>query len=155
MGRQCDVLARLPQKLAFATAEAVRLLAGSDEHAEHLAFDQQGSCDHRAQSPSRQALGKREWDLSDVRFVNEPALDTMRQSVLIDLDASLRRHRKLHRECFAVQADARDEHAVLGRVIQADAAEIHRQMLFERADDNLKDAAGVLPLADCSGNLVE
>src|SRR5882672_8729973 len=155
MGCQGDVLARLPQKLAFATAEAVRLLAGSDEDAEHLALDQQGSCDHRAQSPSRQALGKRERDLSDIRLVNEPALDALRQSVLIDLDASLRAHRKLHRECFAVQADARDDHAILGRVVQADAAEIHRQLLFERADDDLKDALDVLPLADRSGDLLE
>src|ERR1700716_3148652 len=101
MGCQGDVLARLAEEFAFATAEAVRLLAGSDEHAEHLAFDQQGSCDHRAQSPSRQAPGKREWDLGDTGAINKPAVHAMRQSVRIDLDASVRRYRKLHRECFA------------------------------------------------------
>src|SRR3981081_856081 len=88
-------------------------------------------------------------------FEKKPAVHAMRQSVLIDLDASVRRHRKLHRECFAGQADARADQDLLGRVIEADAAEIHRQMLFERADDDLKDALDVLPLADRSGNLVE
>src|SRR5713101_8686670 len=79
----------------------------------------------------------------------------MRQSVLIDLDASPLRHRKLHRQRFAVRADARDNQAVLGRVIQTDTTEIHRQMLFERSDDDLKDALDVLTLADGPGNLLE
>src|SRR5439155_9481806 len=56
---------------------------------------------------------------------------------------------------LAVRADARDDQAILGRVIQTDAAEIHRQMLFERADDDLKDALDVLPLADRPGDLLQ
>src|SRR5207237_10306027 len=45
--------------------------------------------------------------------------------------------------------------AILGRVIQTDEADIHRQMLFERADDDLKDALDVLPLADRPGDLLQ
>jgi hypothetical protein len=39
--------------------------------------------------------------------------------------------------------------------MEADAAEIDRQLLFQRSDDDLKDALDILPLADCPGNLVK
>jgi len=75
----------------------------------------------------------------------------MRQPILIDLDACLRRHRKLGGQRLAARADARHHQAVLGRVVQTDATEVHRQVLFERPDDDLKDAADVLTLADGAG----
>src|SRR5256885_13430546 len=53
VSRQCDVLARLLQEFAFATAETVRLLAGGDQDAEKLAFHQQGGRDHRAGTEER------------------------------------------------------------------------------------------------------
>ena len=102
MRGQRDVLAQLPQELAFAAAEAARLPARRDQHAEHLAFHQQRRRHQRAQPAARQPLRKRKPDLADVRLVHQLAAHAARQAVLVDRDASLLGHRQLQRQRLAV-----------------------------------------------------
>ena len=55
----------------------------------------------------------------------------------------------------AVRADADHRQHVVRGVVEADAAEVDRQVVFEAADHHLEDALQVLPLADGAGDLVE
>ena len=91
MGGQRDVLAQLPQKLAFAAAEAVRRTARGDQDAEHLAFDQQGRCHERTQPGARESLRKCELHLIVIGFVYQLSADATRKAVAADCDVRLLR----------------------------------------------------------------
>ena len=102
VGRQGDMLAHLPQEFALATAEAVPLLASRDENSEHFAFDQQRRRHHRTQRGFSQALGEWEWDLADIRLVDQLSAHATREAVLINFDACLLIHRKVQCQRRAV-----------------------------------------------------
>ena len=57
-------------------------------------------------------------------------------------------HVELHGGGLAARADAAHREAVLAGVVQADAAEIHRQFFLEPRDHHLENAAQVLAFAD-------
>jgi hypothetical protein len=64
-------------------------------------------------------------------------------------------HRELHRQLLAAQADAGHDELLVRRLIEADAAEIDGELVFERADHHLEDARQILPLADRASDLLQ
>ena len=83
------------------------------------------------------------------------AVNAARQAVRIDDDAGLLGHRELHRQHLAVQSDAAHRQRLSIRVVKADAAEIDREVILERAHDDLENAPQILPLTDGARDLVE
>src|SRR6266446_3221014 len=142
------MLAQLAQKLTVVTAERVRLRASRDQHPEHLVFGQQGRDDERAQPAARERTRKRMPAAGDIRLVHELTLHTAAESVRIDRNASVLGERHIERQCTAARPDARDCQNMLCGLVYAHAAEVDRQIVLEVADDDLEDAAQVLPLAD-------
>ena len=130
---QRDVLAHLAQELAFAAAECVGRAPRADQHAEHLAFHQQRRDDQRAQAGAREPLRKRELRLRDVRLVDQLPAHAARQAVLVDGDDRVLAHAEPGGQRLAARADAAHGEPVLAHVVQADAAEIHRQLVFDAA----------------------
>ena len=63
--------------------------------------------------------------------------------------------RQIHGQRFAADAHAGDRQLFSRRIVQADAAEIDRQVVFQRADDHLEDAAQILAFADGARDLVQ
>ena len=114
-----------------------------------------GAATMRCRAPLASRCGNGNGTWLDVRLVDQLSAHATRQAILVDLDACLLRHRELRCQDSLSQADAGDNQAFLRRVIEADAAEIDRQMLLERSDDDLKDALDILPLADGPGDLLK
>jgi len=96
MGRERDMLAELPQELAFAARETPLGVARRDQYAEDLALHAQGRRRHRTQAPCARVAG-RERDLIQLGLVNQISLHTSRQAVPIDRNARLCRHAELPR----------------------------------------------------------
>ena len=155
MRRECDMLAQLPQKLAFVAAETVRLAARRDEHPEKLVFHQQRSGDQGAQSASRQTLGKGQAHLEKVRFVAQLPLHAAGQAVLVDIDVRLLGQRQLRGEGLAAQADAGHLQPIGGRVIGAKTTKVDVQLVLQRPDHHLENAREILTLADRTGDLLQ
>ena len=155
VGRQRNVLAQLPEKLAVSAAEAIRFAARGDENSEHLAFHQQGRGYQGAQAAAREPLRKGELQLADVRLIHQLAAHAAGEAVLVDGDPGLLGHGQIHRQRLAADAHPTDgEH--FGRlIVEADTSEIDGQAIFQAADHHLKNAGQVLPLADGARNLIE
>src|ERR1700722_15128134 len=67
----------------------------------------------------------------------------------------LRRHGQFHGHRLAADTHASDDDFLGAGVINADASEIDREILFQPANHYLEDAAQILALGDSPGNLVE
>src|SRR5579872_681935 len=149
------VFAELPQELAFTTAEAVGLLARGNEYPEDLAFEQQRRCDECTEATTGEAFRERKVNPVDILFVNQMAAHALRQTVLIDADVGLVGHRQFQGKCFAANTDAIDHNFRGMRIVQAHAAEVDRQTVFQAPNHYLEDAANVLALTDRAGNLIQ
>src|SRR5688500_3583080 len=75
------VLAQLSQELAVDAREARRLAPRRDEHAENLAFNQQGRGDERCEPPAREALRKWKAGGADVGFIDETSAHATAEAV--------------------------------------------------------------------------
>ena len=148
--RQRHVIAELAQEFALAAAECAVRAPRHHQHAEHAAalFDHERHDDHRLESAARQALRKRELDGGDVGFVDQLARHAAAQTVFIDLDARLLRHRELDRQQVAACADAAHREKSRAVFVIAQHGEIHGQVLFDAAHHHLEDAFEVLALGD-------
>jgi hypothetical protein len=69
--RERDMLTQLPEELAFLAAEARRCPARGDQHAKHVALDDEWRGDERPQSARRQPLRKRRRHERHVRLVDQ------------------------------------------------------------------------------------
>src|SRR6185369_2800061 len=91
----------------------------------------------------------------NVRLVDQPALQTRGEAVLLYVDARLLGQCQCHGQRRAVRANAGDDQALFGRIVQADAAQISRQILFECAYGDLENALDILALADGACDAIE
>ena len=155
MRGQSDVFAQLPEKLAFAAAEAVGLPPGGHENSENFALNQQWCCNERTQPSARQPLRKGERHLADVRLINQMAANAAGQAVLVDGDACLLGQGQFHSQVRAPHSDAGDGQYFLLGVVEAHATEVNRQIVFQAPDDDLEDACQILPFADGAYDPVE
>ncbi len=78
-----------------------------------------------------------------------------RQAVLIDLNTTVlgKANGACHLE--GVSAQPRHRHMSIGRFIQADTAEIERQLFFQRVDHDLENAGEIVALGDRAGYTVQ
>ncbi len=153
--RQPHMFTQLLEKLAFATAETVCLATSSDENAEDLAFHQERRGHQCPQTAGEQPLREREWHLPQVGLVHQLTTHAARQAVLIDLNTTVlgKANGACHLE--GVSAQPRHRHMSIGRFIQADTAEIERQLFFQRVDHDLENAGEIVALGDRAGYAVQ
>src|SRR4029078_4708540 len=108
MRSEIDVSAELAQERALVAGERLRLRARGDQRTEHCPLREQRRDDEGTQPRTRKTLRKVAFDAPDVRLINELPLDAGRQSVAVDDNALVLRHRQLFRQRLAGRCGARD-----------------------------------------------
>src|SRR6185436_4820398 len=142
------VIAQLPQELALVAGEAFRFSARSEQHAEDSALGEERR-DHQGAPPCiHETLRKLAGGARDVRLVDELPSDACRQAVAVDADVLVLLHRELFGHGVAARADTGDGQHALRLDVEADAAEVDRQIRLQAADHDLEDAAQIVTLAD-------
>ena len=126
-----------------------------DECAEDLVFDDQGGDHQRAQIALGQSLRERIRNFTHIVLTDQLALHAARQAVAIDGNNGVLGEIESRRQIPAGRTDGVHRQRFRRGVVQADAAEIDRQVLLHAAQYDLKDALQVLPLADRAGNLLQ
>ena len=96
-----DVIAQLSQELALVAGERSRFLASDDQHTEHGALRKQRRDHQRAQPRVDETSREVAVGLSDVRLVDQLTFHARRQSIAVDGDAFVLRHRQLLRDGVA------------------------------------------------------
>ena len=74
---------------------------------------------------------------------------------MLDLDVGFLSHGEFLRQRLASDADAGNVQLLGDRVVEADAAEVYREAIFQAANHDLKNALRILPLANRARGLVE
>ena len=157
VGGERNVIAQLPQELAFCAAERVGRVPRDHQYAKHTTalLDHQRHDYHRAQTSFREALREREANFGDVRLVHQFACDAARESVLIDLDSRLFGHRQLERQRSAARADAAHGQDAGVMLVVAQRGEVRGQVFFDAAHHHLENAFEVLALGDGACDALE
>jgi len=119
VGRQRDMLAELPQELAFTTDKTLRLNASGYENAEDLTFDLQRRHHQRTQTTLRESPWEWKIHLPYVGFVDESPGNAARQTILIDIDACTLGHCQFERQRTALDSDTGNGERVIGAVVKA------------------------------------
>ena len=74
---------------------------------------------------------------------------------MVDGDLGLVRHRQFGGQQLAARADGSDGQDLRERFIEADAAEVDGEVVFQPADHHLVNAGQILPLANGARDLIE
>jgi hypothetical protein len=96
-----DVIAQLSQELAFVAGERSRFLASDDQHTEHGALRKQRRDHQRAQPCVHETSREVAADFGNIRLVDQLTFHARRESVAVDGDAFVLRHRRLLGDCIA------------------------------------------------------
>src|SRR5438874_624439 len=150
-----QVLAQLTEELAVGARKACRLAPGCDHDAKDLVLDAQGGDHQRTQATTRETCGQGEWRCGNVGLVDELASKTAPKSILIAPDLCVLRQRQLGCQRLTPGAHACDLERLARNLVQGDAAEVDRQVLFEAVNGDPEDAVQILALADRAGDLLE